>query len=120
MKESLISEPIRPAFSTAEGHPDAVAGDSHPAAGAFQAVGEPLLPSSFVWRGEEQTIAVVIERWKELSHAGASMQERYVRKHWYRIRTGAGLEMKIYFERQARSKGGAKQRWWLYSVLRSE
>ena len=120
MKESLISEPIRPVFSAVGAGPDAITEESHRPAGEIQAVGEPMLPSRFVWRGEEQAIAEVIERWKELSHAGASMQERYVRKHWYRIRTEAGQEMKIYFERQARSKGGAKQRWWLYSLLGSE
>ena len=106
MKESLVSEPIQPVFSAVQG--------------GVQAAGEPVLPAKFVWRGEERTIAEVIERWKELSRPGAAMQERYVRKHWYRIRTEAGEEMKIYFERQARSKGGAKQRWWIFSVLGPE
>jgi hypothetical protein len=109
MKERLVSEPLQPVFSTA--------GDGAPSApDEFQAVGEPLLPGRFVWRGEEQVVAEVMERWKEYSHPGAVMSERYLRKHWYRIRTAAGRELKIYFERQARSKAGAKQRWWLYSV----
>ncbi|NQU41698.1 hypothetical protein HQ520_00320 [bacterium] len=43
--------------------------------------------------------------------------ERYVRKHWFRIRTTDGQEMKLYFERQARSAREAKKRWWLHSVI---
>lgn len=110
MKESLVSEALEPLFSAA--------GDrSQPVENEFQAVGEPMLPRRFVWRGEELAIAEVIERWKEYSRPGATMPERYLRKHWYRIRTVAGQEMKIYFERQARSKSGAKQRWWLFSVF---
>ena len=113
MKERLISEPLQPLFSAAEDR-------SRPAENEFQAVGEPMLPQRFVWRGEELAIAEVTERWKEYSRPGAAMQERYLRKHWYRIRTAEGREMKIYFERQARSKSGAKQRWWVFSVFESE
>ena len=113
MKERLISEPLQPLFSAAEGR-------SRSAENEFQAVGEPMLPQRFAWRGEELAIAEVTERWKEYSRPGAAMQERYLRKHWYRIRTAEGQEMKIYFERQARSKSAAKQRWWLFSVFEPE
>jgi uncharacterized protein DUF6504 len=109
VKERLVSELIRPVFS-APGDP------SGPAADEFQAVGEPLFPHRFIWQGEEHAVAEVIERWKEYSHPGATMPERYLKRHWYRIRTAAGQEMKIYFERQAR-KARSKQRWWLYSVF---
>ncbi|HKW52002.1 MAG TPA: DUF6504 family protein [Candidatus Eisenbacteria bacterium] len=113
LKERLVSEPLKPLF-TDPGKSD------ESGANEFQAVGEPLLPERFTWRGEELAVAEVLERWKEYSRPGAAMQERYLRKHWYRIRTAAGREMKIYFERQARSKAGAKQRWWVYSVFDSE
>lgn len=110
MKERLVSEALQPVF--------AAAGEGTPSTSdEYQAVGEPLLPGGFIWRGEEQAVAEVIERWKEYSRPGVAMTERYLRKHWYRIRTAAGLEMKIYFERQARSKAGAMQRWWVYSVI---
>ena len=117
MKERLVSEPLQPVFSAAEDAASQPEDAPSPPRDEFQAVGEPLLPGRFVWRGEEHSIAEVIERWKEYSHPGVTMPERYLRKHWFRIRTGAGLEMKIYFERKARSKGTAKQRWWLYSVI---
>ena len=104
-----MSEPLRPVFSASGDAPGEVPDE-------FQAVGEPLLPQRFVWRGEELVVAEVVERWKEYSHPGATMPERYLKKHWYRVRTAAGREMKIYFERQAR-KARAKQRWWVYSVF---
>ena len=106
MNEQLVSEPIQPLLFETSPEPFAP--------------GEPVLPKRFVWRGEEEVVAKVLERWKELSARSAAMPERYIRKHWYRIRTVSGKEMKIYFERQGRTKGGAKQRWWLFSILNSE
>jgi hypothetical protein len=113
VRESFVSEPIQPIFPATGEDQD---GDS---AEPF-AAGEPLLPRRFLWRGDEHVIADVLERWKGLSHAGATMAEEYLRRHWYRIRTAAGHEMKIYFERQARSKGSAKQRWWIFSIISPE
>jgi hypothetical protein len=56
----------------------------------------------------------VLEEWKEAGDCRHGSGERYVRKHWFRIRTTEDLEMKIYFERQRRSSGGS--RWRLYSL----
>jgi hypothetical protein len=106
VNERLISEPIRPLLFETSPEPFSV--------------GEPVLPKRFAWRQEEEVVAEVLERWKELSPGSAAMRDRYVRKHWYRVRTESGKEMKIYFERQARSNAGAKQRWWLFSVLAPE
>jgi len=103
MKERLVSEPLRPVL-------EAVADRDTP-------VGEPVLPARFVWREKEHEISEVLESWKEHSPGSAAMPDRYLRKHWYRIRTAGGMEMKIYFERKARSRGQAKRRWWLFSVL---
>ena len=80
--------------------------------------GEPGLPKRFVWREQEYVVAEVLERWKESSPCRSGGRERYLRKHWFRIRTTTGDEMKIYFERQPRSGREAKSRWWLYTVSR--
>ena len=77
--------------------------------------GEPLFPAGFAWRGVEYTVSEVIETWKETGPCTHGSGERYVRKHWFRIRTAGGDEMKIYFERKARSARQAKQCWWLYT-----
>jgi len=106
MREQLISEPIKPV----EGTMDVAA----------MARGEPGLPKKFIWRAEEHVIDEVLEKWKETSPCVSGADEQYVRKHWYRIRTCGGLQMKIYFERQPRSKRQQKARWWVYTLLLPE
>jgi len=78
--------------------------------------GEPGLPRRFLWRDEEYEIDTVLEQWKETGPCKSGSDEQYVRKHWYRVRTTNGAEMRIYFERQARSGRERTKRWWLYAV----
>jgi hypothetical protein len=78
------------------------------------ATGAPGLPSAFAWKGKSYAVTEVLETWKEAGDCRNGSGERYIRKHWFRIGTAQGLEMKLYFERQARSSGGS--RWRLYSV----
>jgi hypothetical protein len=100
MTERWISESIEPVLDDVADEPFVV--------------GEPVLPRRFRWRGRDFSVAQVLEAWKELGPAEGG--DRYLRKHWYRIRTGDGVEMKLYFERKARSRAQAKRRWWLFSV----
>ena len=106
MNEEFVSEPIVPV------------------AGTFDATGmtrgEPGLPSRFVWREREYTTADVLEACKETGPCRSGGPEQYLRKHWFKIRTDDGLEMTIYFERQARSKSQSKKRWWLYTINAKE
>ena len=101
MQEELISESIKPVIGTMD-----TAGMSR---------GEPGLPQKFLWRGEEHTVAEVLEKWKDTGRCSHGSPERYVRKHWFRIRTTTGEEMTIYFERQASSRNRTA-RWWLYTI----
>jgi hypothetical protein len=78
------------------------------------AMGKPGLPRSFAWKRGNFSILEVLEEWKECGDCRHGSGERYVRKHWFRVRTTDNLEMRIYFERQARSSGGS--RWRLYSI----
>lgn len=105
MPDTFVSEPIEPA-------PGSFA--------APAAAGEPALPMRFAWRGRDYVVQEVIEQWKESGPERGGGREIYLRKHWYHVRTDDGSEMKIYFERQARSKGAARKRWWLYTVTRPE
>ena len=99
--EQFIGEPIKPDGSTFN---------------AFALVGgEPGMPRKFTWRGEEFEVAEVREKWKETGPAREGGESRYLRKHWFRVRTTTGEDMKIYFERTARSTKQRKTRWWLYS-----
>ena len=99
MDQQFVSEPVKP-----------VAESMDPAA---MACGAPGLPQRFVWRGTEFAVGEVLEQWKETGACRHGSAEKYVRKHWFRIRTTSGDEMKLYFERQPRAKHNA--RWWLFS-----
>jgi hypothetical protein len=102
MSEQFISEPVRP-----------VAGGCDT---ARMARGEPGLPREFEWRGRRYAVASVLAQWKESAPCRNGGRERYYRKHWWRIAATTGEQMKLYFERQARSGGKPKARWWLYAV----
>ncbi|MCP4639327.1 MAG: cytoplasmic protein [bacterium] len=82
--------------------------------------GEPAMPTRFVWRGHEYAVDRVITSWRETGPCTHGSGEQYTRKHWYRVATTDGAEMKIYFERKARSKREMKTRWWLHSVIEAE
>jgi phosphoribosylglycinamide formyltransferase-1 len=79
------------------------------------AIGAPLLPARFLWRNETLCIEAILEQWKETSPCRHGSGERYVRKHWFRLRLVSGEEMTVYFERQLRFHGQGRTRWWLFS-----
>ncbi len=106
MKEKFVSEPIRPVLGSGD-----VKG---------MARGEPGFPHRFIWRDKEYVLGEVLETWKESGPCKSHSKEMYLRKHWFRIRTTDDLQMKIYFERQPRSKNQAKNRWWLFTICQSE
>ena len=81
---------------------------------SMMATGSPGLPREFSWNGKKFSVLEVLEQWKECGDCRHGSGERYVRKHWFRVRTNEGLEMRLYFERQRRSSGGS--RWRLYSI----
>ena len=83
---------------------------------ARMARGEPGLPRRFLWRGAEQEIAEVLETWSRTGDCSHGSGERYVRKHWYRVRTTRGVEMKLSFNRQARTARELRDGWWLHSI----
>jgi len=102
MRERFVSEAIEPVLDSIAPH--------------NRASGAPGMPGRFIWRGREYGVADVLETWKDTSPCTHGSGEQYVRKHWFRIRTGCGAEMTIYFERKARSKREKFTRWWLYTI----
>ena len=104
MNETFIGEAI---------HPEDMSFSPSP-----MAMGKPGLPGKFSWKDRRFSVIEVLEEWKEAGDCRHGSGERYVRKHWFRIRTTENLEMKIYFERQRRSSGGS--RWRLYSLCNSQ
>jgi hypothetical protein len=100
-KQTFVSEPLKPVTHSA----DTVA----------MAAGGPGLPHEFVWRGGTLRIAAVVRSWRETGPCKHGSSERYVRKHWFEVKTASNRTAKIYFERQSRG-GKQDQRWWLFSM----
>lgn len=103
MAEQFVSEAMQPVAGTID------------AAGMI--TGGPGLPRQFRWRSETIQVAQLLKTWRETGPCHHRSGETYVRKHWFEVLTETGDAMKIYFERQARSRGG-KGRWWLFSIDR--
>ena len=101
MGRQFVGEPIEP-------DPDAL--DA-----ARMAAGEPGLPLRFHWRGRPVRVTRVLRSWRETGPCRHGSGERYVRKHWYEVRTDAGSTLTIYFERQSRSRADRTRRWWLHA-----
>jgi len=102
MAERFVSEPLVP---------DPAAIDP-----AGMAAGTPGLPRRFTWDGRVHEVATVMAQWRETRAEGGRRgpdAERYARRHWWHLVTTGGLELKIYCERQTRTK----QRWWVFSVM---
>ncbi len=77
-------------------------------------VGDPGLPRQFLWGTRALLLREVLDQWKESGPCRSGGGERYVRKHWFRVRAADDTVLTVYFDRQART--GAKRRWWLYTI----
>lgn len=106
MEEQLISEPIRP---------EAESFDT-----AAMARGEPGVPRRFRWREADYEVAEVLERTKDTRPCTHGSGERYVGRHWFRVRTTTGEEMRLYFERNPRPDRRGAQRWFLHTMSSEE
>ncbi len=108
MTTRFVAQPIRPALTSVDT--------------AALARGEPGLPRVFHWNGQDHHITEVLATWKDTGPCHSGSDERYVRRHWYQVRTEEGLEMRLYCLRHsaarkgARGRAPARPRWWLYSL----
>ena len=101
--ERFVSEPIKPVAETFDT--------------GRMAIGEPGLPRQFEWRGQIVEIVDILRTWRETGPCRHGSPERYVRKHWYEVKTAQHGIMTIYFDRQARrGHRPAEARWWLFSI----
>ena len=101
MVEEFVSAAIEPVAETIDA--------------ARMAAGEPGLPGELRWKARTVRIARVLKAWRETGPCHHGSGEKYVRKHWFEVLADSGERMKIYCERQARSRN-ARQRWWLYTI----
>ena len=105
MAEQFISAAIQPVAATFDA--------------ARMSTGEPGLPRQFRWRSQSIRIARVLRTWRETGPCRHGSGESYVRKHWFEVLTDSGDTMKIYFERQPRSRKN-RDRWWLFTIDTAE
>lgn len=75
--------------------------------------GVPGIPYEFMWKNKKYNVAKVIETWKSTGKCHSGSGERYVRKHWFRIRVQSGELMTLYCNRQCKKSGTG---WVLYSI----
>jgi hypothetical protein len=100
MTEKFIGQPLKPI-------PGAVLTEA-------MAMGAPSLPEEFTYRKQTIRITAILQEWRESGPCRNGGGERYLRKHWFHVRTNDDQKLKLYFERQPRGK---KARWHLYSRL---
>ncbi len=105
MAEEFVGEAIQPVAGTMDA--------------AAMSTGGPGLPRQFRWRRQTIQVARVLKTWRETGPCHHGSGEAYARKHWFEVVTDSGETMKIYFERQARSRKNTT-RWWLFTVDRSQ
>jgi hypothetical protein len=105
--EEFVSEPIRPEGGTFDT--------------TAMAAGLPGLPQAFRWRGREYAIQAQIAVWKASGpEIGRSDGERYLRRHYFRLRMNDGTLWTVYFTRHTPPSGSPKRRWFLYSIERAQ
>lgn len=99
--EEFISQPIVPVAATFNT--------------ARMSIGEPGLPGEFIWHDKTYTVKKVLNTWRKTSPCTHGSGEMYVRRHYYKILTGSGDRMTLYFDRQPRRGEALGPRWWLLS-----
>jgi hypothetical protein len=84
---------------------------------AAMAAGEPGLPNRFTWRDASYEIVERLESWKQSGPEKGSLHgERYLRRHYFRLRMSDASVWTVYFTRQPTSGGSGRSRWFLYGV----
>jgi len=72
--------------------------------------GEPALPRSFGWRGEQLIVADVRRTWRSTT---TDRGDVYLARHWFEVGLENGDVAVVYFDRKARA---SQPRWWLYTL----
>jgi hypothetical protein len=101
--DEFVSEPITPQRGTFD-------------AGTM-ATGVPGLPVGFTWRGQAYAIVARLETWKQSGpEVGRSDGERYLRRHYSRLRMSDESVWTVYCLRHTAPGASPKRRWFLQSV----
>ena len=101
--------------------PQLISEEIGPAPGTFDVAdmgrGLPGLPAEFTWRSRPYRLAALLDKWKASGpEVGRLHGQRYLRRHYFRVRTTDGQTMVIYCQRHIASRSRAKARWCLYTI----
>lgn len=103
----LISEPIRVTAFDSSAMKTGLAG----------------APTAFVWRDRECIVERLLEHRKfSRGDAHNPSKEKYLKREYFTVRLSTGEIAELYIERQPRpgaSANARKQRWFLYTILRT-
>ncbi len=84
-------------------------------------LGEPGLPAAFAWRDERFAVVERLLSWKHSQREGGKPRgERYLRRHYHKLRMNDDSIWTVYFIRQTPASGNPKARWFLYTIERPE
>jgi len=101
MAKQFVSEAIKPVIETCDTR--------------RMSIGEPGLPMEFIWRGQKVTVTDTLRSWHATGACRHGSCEKYVRKHWFEIKTADHGTMKIYYNRS--TLGRTKEMgWWVYTI----
>jgi phosphoribosylglycinamide formyltransferase-1 len=104
----FVSRPLKALYEAGEGAP--------------VVVGEPVFPKAFVLGPERFEGLTILEKGKAYGPCTHGSGERYLRRHTWRVRTGEGEVLELYFERSRPGVGRAakrRPRWFLRSRHRA-
>ncbi len=98
---------MTPSSRTFVGRPLAPAGEGFvtPASGS-----EPPVPRVFLWGDRTLTVTAVVRAWRSTK---SDRGDAYLKRHWFELATACGLQIEVYYDREAR---GNAAHWWLYTV----
>jgi hypothetical protein len=98
--DEFVSEPIQPLPGTFRA--------------AAMATGIPGLPDGFAWRDATFHIVEQLECWKQSgSERGRADGERYLRRHYWRLRMSDDSTWTVYFLRNVAPGSSRRTRWFL-------
>lgn len=80
---------------------------------AFMSAGVPGLPREFFWRKKKYAVEDVIRAWKSTGPCHHGSSERYVRRHWFKVKTKIGSIMTLYFDKGTHGRR-SEMGWFLY------
>ena len=88
---------------------------------SFMSSGMPGVPMKFSWRDKEYRVVKIIDFWKSMSNCKGSFMtaensEKYVRKHYFKLKLDSGDIVTLYCPRGVNKSS----KWVIYTIERNQ